>query len=277
MRDNCVIIRGGGDLASGVIHRLHRCGYRVLILECEKPSAIRRKVAFCEAVYDGTAVVEDVLCRRVDSLEECEKIWQAGELPLMVDPAATCIAELSVQGKVSALVDGILAKRNLGTTKDMAPLTIGLGPGFFAGEDVDYVVETMRGHDLARIITRGPAVPNTGVPGMVGGVSKERVIHSPGSGRIHNIAHIADIVEKGQILAYVGETPVEASITGVLRGIIKEGYNVSQGMKIADIDPRKEEKKNCFTISDKARCIAGSVVEILLSEGVFPSRDTFLD
>ena len=277
MRDNCVIIRGGGDLASGVIHRLHRCGYRVLILECEKPSAIRRKVAFCEAVYDGTAVVEDVLCRRVDSLEECEKIWQAGELPLMVDPAAACIAELSAQGKVSALVDAILAKRNLGTTKDMAPLTIGLGPGFFAGEDVDYVVETMRGHDLARIITRGPAVPNTGVPGMVGGVSKERVIQSPGSGRIHNIAHIADIVEKGQILAYVGETPVEASITGVLRGIIKEGYNVSQGMKIADIDPRKEEKKNCFTISDKARCIAGSVVEILLSEGVFPSRDTFLD
>ena len=126
-------------------------------------------------------------------------------------------------------------------------------------------------HDLARIITEGPAPRNTGVPGMVGGVSKERVIHSPGTGRIHNMAHIADIVEKGQILAYVGETPVEASITGVLRGIIKEGYNVPVGMKIADIDPRKEEKKNCFTISDKARCIAGSVVEILLSEGVLPN------
>ena len=129
----------------------------------------------------------------------------------------------------------------------------------------------MRGHDLARIIADGPAIPNTGVPGMVGGVSKERVIHSPGTGRIHNMVHIADIVEKGQILAYVGETSVEASITGVLRGIIKEGYNVPVGMKIADIDPRKEEKKNCFTISDKARCIAGSVVEILLSEGVLPN------
>ena len=189
----------------------------------------------------------------------------------MVDPAGNCMIELSAQGKVAALVDAILAKRNLGTSRNMAPLTIGLGPGFFAGEDVDYVVETMRGHDLARIITEGPAIPNTGVPGMVGGVSKERVIHSPGVGRIHNMAHIADIVEKGQILAYVGETPVEASITGVLRGIITEGDNVPVGMTIADIDPRKEEKKNCFTISDKARCIAGSVVEILLSEGVLPN------
>lgn len=270
MNNNCVIVRGGGDLASGVIHRLHRCGYRVLILECEKPSAIRRKVAFCEAVYDKTAEVEGVLCRRANALEECDKIWQAGELPLIVDPAGTCIGALHEQGKVAALIDAILAKKNLGTTKEMAPLTIGLGPGFTAGLDVDYVVETMRGHDLARIITEGCAIPNTGIPGMVGGVSKERVIHSPGTGMIRGIAHIADIVEKGQILAYVGDVPVEASITGVLRGIIKDGYYVPAGMKIADIDPRKEEKKNCFTISDKARCIAGSVVEILLSNGILP-------
>lgn len=270
MNNNCVIVRGGGDLASGVIHRLHRCGYRVLILECEKPSAIRRKVAFCEAVYDKTAEVEGVLCRRANALEECDKIWQAGEIPLIVDPTGTCIGALHEQGKVAALIDAILAKKNLGTTKEMAPLTIGLGPGFTAGLDVDYVVETMRGHDLARIITEGCAIPNTGVPGIVGGVSKERVIHSPGTGTIRGIAHIADIVEKGQILAYVGDVPVEASITGVLRGIIKDGYYVPFGMKIADIDPRKEEKKNCFTISDKARCIAGSVVEILLSNGILP-------
>lgn len=270
MNDNCVIVRGGGDLASGVIHRLYRCGYRVLILECEKPSAIRRKVAFCEAVYDGTAVVEEVLCRRGDSLEDCENIWKNGEIPLLIDPTGKCIRELGSAGKISALVDAILAKRNLGTRREMAPLTIGLGPGFTAGEDVDYVVETMRGHDLARVIRSGQAIPNTGIPGMVGGVSKERVIHSPGAGKIHNIAHIADIVEKGQILAYVGDVPVEASITGVLRGIIREGYEVPLGMKIADIDPRKEQKKNCFTISDKARCIAGSVVEILLREGVLP-------
>ena len=272
MRDTCVIVRGGGDLASGVIHRLHRCGYRVLILECEKPSAIRRKVAFCEAVYDGQAAVEGVICRRVDFLEECERVWENREIPLMVDPSGKCIRELSAKGRVSALVDAILAKRNLGTSREMAPLTIGLGPGFFAGKDVDYVVETMRGHDLARIIIKGSAIPNTGVPGMVGGVSKERVIHSPGAGKIHNITHIADLVEKGQILAYVGEVPVEASITGVLRGIIREGYDVPLGMKIADIDPRKEQKKNCFTISDKARCIAGSVVEILLGEGILPKR-----
>ena len=270
MNNNCVIVRGGGDLASGVIHRLHRCGYRVLILECEKPSAIRRKVAFCEAVYDKTAEVEGVLCRQANALEECDKIWQAGEIPLIVDPDGTCIGTLHEQGKVAALIDAILAKKNLGTAKEMAPLTIGLGPGFTAGLDVDYVVETMRGHDLARIITEGCAIPNTGIPGMVGGVSKERVIHSPGTGMIRGIAHIADIVEKGQILAYVGDVPVEASITGVLRGIIKDGYYVLAGMKIADIDPRKEEKKNCFTISDKARCIAGSVVEILLSNGILP-------
>ena len=270
MENKCIIVRGGGDLASGVIHRLHQCGYRVLVLECEKPSAIRRKVAFCEAVYDGSARVEEVCCKKVDSLEECEAVWQAGKIPLMVDAAGKRISELKENGKVEALVDAILAKKNLGTRKDMAPVTIGLGPGFFAGKDVDYVVETMRGHDLARIIKEGPAMANTGVPGMVGGVSKERVIHSPGAGKIHNIAHIADLVEKGQILAYVGEVPVEATITGVLRGIIREGYEVPLGMKIADIDPRKEEKKNCFTISDKARCIAGSVVEILLYEGILP-------
>lgn len=152
----------------------------------------------------------------------------------------------------------------------MAPLTIALGPGFEAGEDVDYVVETMRGHDLGRIIEEGCAIPNTGIPGLVGGVSKERVIHSPAAGQIRNQAQIADIVEQGQILAYVGETPVKATITGVLRGIIRDGYEVFEGMKIADIDPRKEEKKNCFTISDKARCIAGSVVEILMNHGIMP-------
>lgn len=212
------------------------------------------------------------MCRRAGSLEECDKIWQAGEIPLMVDPSGKSIQKLKEEKKVDALVDAILAKKNLGTSKDMAPLTIGLGPGFTAGVDVDFVVETMRGHDLARIITEGAAILNTGVPGMVGGVSKERVIHSPAAGKIHNIAHIADLVEKGQVLAYVGDVPVTASITGVLRGIIREGYEVPFRMKIADIDPRKEEKKNCFTISDKARCIAGSVVEILLNNRVLPNR-----
>ena len=262
-----ILIKGAGDLATGIASRLYGAGHQIMMTDIAVPLTVRRLVAFSRAVYEGEAVVEDMTARLAKNQEEAEEIMEQGDIPVIVDPKAECIQWF----QPDVIVDAILAKRNLGTSRNMAPLTIGLGPGFFAGEDVDYVVETMRGHDLARIITEGPAIPNTGVPGMVGGVSKERVIHSPGVGRIHNMAHIADIVEKGQILAYVGETPVEASITGVLRGIIKEGYNVPVGMKIADIDPRKEEKKNCFTISDKARCIAGSVVEILLSEGVLPN------
>lgn len=295
-----IVVRGGGDLASGVIHRLHRCGYRVLILESEKPSAIRRMVSFCEAVYDGEAFVEGVLSHRVESLEECAAVWRAGEIPLLVDPECDCLRKLHAAAKgeqceaatgelrpavksephpvgtselcLAALVDAILAKRNLGTTRCMAPLTIALGPGFEAGEDVDYVVETMRGHNLGRIIEEGSALPNTGVPGMVGGISRERVIHSPAAGTIRNEAKIADLVEEGDVIAYVGEAPVAATITGVLRGIIRDGYQVKKGMKIADIDPRTEERQNCYSISDKARCIAGSVVEILLSQGVLPVR-----
>lgn len=263
---NVVIVRGGGDLASGTIHRLYRCGYRILVLECEKPTAIRRMVSFCEAVYDGQSSVEGVLCRKINSIQECEAVWAAGEIPLMVDTAGDTLKKY----RPAALVDAILAKRNLGTTRDMADLTIALGPGFVAGDDVDYVVETMRGHNLARVIVKGAALPNTGVPGVIAGFGKERVIHAPAAGKIHCISKIADIVEKDQILAWIGDTPVRASLTGVLRGIIRDGFTVPKGMKIADIDPRKEQKKNCFTISDKARCIAGSVVEILLSEGVIP-------
>ena len=263
---NRIIVRGGGDLASGVIHRLYQCGYHVLILEWEKPSAIRRRVSFCEAVYEGKTCVEDVWCQKVEHIEECENVWAAGEIPLLVDADGACIREFAPD----AVIDAILAKKNLGTSREMASLTIGLGPGFTAGADVDVVIETMRGHDLGRVIREGNALPNTGIPGLIKGVGKERVIHSPCAGIMHNRAQIADLVEKGQVIAYVGETPVEASITGVLRGIIRDGYEVYERMKIADIDPREEEQKNCFTISDKARCIAGSVVEVLLSKGVLP-------
>ena len=199
-------------------------------------------------------------------MTRCEEVWKAGKIPIMTDESGEAIKKM----KPDAVIDAILAKKNLGTTKDMAPLTIGLGPGFEAGKDVDYVVETQRGHNLGRIITKGSAAPNTGIPGIIAGYGKERVIHSPAAGVIHNLSQIADLVEKDQVIAMVGETPVYASLTGVLRGIIKEGYEVPKGMKIADIDPRKEQKKNCDTISDKARCIAGSVLEILLTEGVLP-------
>ncbi|MDO4336696.1 MAG: selenium-dependent molybdenum cofactor biosynthesis protein YqeB [Eubacteriales bacterium] len=265
-QNSIIVVRGGGDLASGVIHKLHGCGYRVLILESERPSAIRRRVSFCEAVYDGEAIVENTVCRRIDFLKECEAVWEAGEIPLLADPQAEAVKEL----QPDVVVDAILAKRNLGTHMEMAPLTIALGPGFDAGEDVHYVVETRRGHDLGRIITDGGAYPNTGIPGMIGGYGKERVIHSPAAGNIHICSQISDLVEKGQVIARVEDTPVYASLTGVLRGIIRDDYYVFEGMKIADIDPRKEEKKNCFTISDKARCIAGGVLEILLANGVLP-------
>ena len=236
MKNNRILVRGGGDLASGVIHRLHRCGYRVLILESEMPSAIRRKVSFCDAVYEGESFVEGVLCKRISSLDECEKVWQEGEIPLLADETGACIKEFAPD----AVIDAILAKRNLGTTKEMAPLTIALGPGFAAGYDVDFVVETMRGHDLGKIIEDGEAIPNTGIPGLIAGVGKERVIHSPAEGVILNKVKIADFVEKGQVIATVGDVPVPASLTGILRGIIRDGYKVHKGMKIADIDPRNK-------------------------------------
>lgn len=260
-KEQLVIVRGGGDIATGTIHKLHRSGYPVLVLETGFPSAIRRCVAFSEAVYDGTAEVEGVTSVKASGYEEACSIMEQGAVPVMIDE--TC--EVLHEAKPWAVVDAILAKKNLGTTRDMAGKTIGLGPGFTAGQDVDLVIETMRGHNLGRIIGNGSAEPNTGVPGIIGGVGAERVIHSPAKGIFFGKAMIGDMVEKGQAIGTIitgqGEVAVEASLTGLLRGIIKDGYPVVKGFKIADIDPRKSEYENCFTISDKARCIAGSVLE----------------
>lgn len=260
-KEQLVIVRGGGDIATGTIHKLHRSGYPVLVLETGFPSAIRRCVAFSEAVYDGTAEVEGVTSVKASGYEEACSIMEQGAVPVMIDE--TC--EVLHEAKPWAVVDAILAKKNLGTTRDMADKTIGLGPGFTAGQDVDLVIETMRGHNLGRIIGNGSAEPNTGMPGIIGGVGAERVIHSPAKGVFFGKAMIGDMVEKGQAIGTIitgqGEVTVEASLTGLLRGIIKDGYPVVKGFKIADIDPRKSEYENCFTISDKARCIAGSVLE----------------
>lgn len=258
----CVIVRGGGDIATGTIYKLRKCGFRVLVLEVENPSAIRRNVAFCEAVYEGSKQVEDMRCVLGHSLLECEKIMDEGHVAMLVDPMGECISSV----KPITLVDAILAKKNLGTKKDMAKLTIALGPGFEAGKDVDVVIETMRGHSLGRLIYEGCAIKNTGIPGNIAGYSKERVIHSPCAGICHNVKKITDIVEKGEIIAYVDDTPVYASMSGLLRGLIRDGYPVTCGFKMADIDPRKDEYNNCFTISDKARCIAGGVVEAILHD-----------
>ena len=292
-----IICRGAGDLATGIIHRLHRAGHRVIALETDYPAAIRRQVSFCEAVYDGSAAVEGVTARLVPALTDAETdtetysgindtpaahivsekwdssaieaVLEAGEVPLLIDPKGESIALL----KPDVVVDAIIAKKNLGTTINMAPLVIGVGPGFTAGQDVHLVIESMRGHNLARIITDGMAQPNTGVPGNIAGFTSERVIHAPAAGYIHDVRKIGDIVQKGDEIARIYPdkesydnalseyVPVNATITGIIRGLIREGYYFREGFKIADIDPRESELTNCFTISDKARSIAGSVLE----------------
>lgn len=292
-----IICRGAGDLATGIIHRLHRAGHRVIALETDYPAAIRRQVSFCEAVYDGSVAVEGVTARLVPALADAETdtetysgindtpaahiasekwdssvieaVLEAGEVPLLIDPKGESIALL----KPDVVVDAIIAKKNLGTTINMAPLVIGVGPGFTAGQDVHLVIESMRGHNLARIITDGMAQPNTGVPGNIAGFTSERVIHAPAAGYIHDVRKIGDIVQKGDEIARIYPdkesydnalseyVPVNATITGIIRGLIREGYYFREGFKIADIDPRESELTNCFTISDKARSIAGSVLE----------------
>ena len=304
-----IICRGAGDLATGIIHRLHRAGHRVIVLETDYPAAIRRQVSFCEAVYDGSAAVEGVTARLVPALADAENdteiateadtetdaetysglndtptahivsekwsrsaieaVLEAGEVPLLIDPTGESIVLL----KPDVVIDAIIAKKNLGTTINMAPLVIGVGPGFTAGNDVHLVIESMRGHNLARIITDGMAQPNTGVPGNIAGFTSERVIHAPAAGYIHDVRKIGDIVQKGDEIARIYPdkgsfdnelseyVPVNATITGIIRGLIREGYYFKKGFKIADIDPRESELTNCFTISDKARSIAGSVLE----------------
>ena len=277
-KKDLIVVRGAGDLATGTIHRLKKAGFRLLVLEAEHPAAIRRQVALSEAVYAGSARVEDVEAVRMDVdlaekknrkellEQEMEQIWKKDGVPVLVDPAGLSIAAL----RPAVVVDAILAKKNLGTHITDAPLVIALGPGFTAGEDVDVVIETKRGHNLGRVIRSGSAVPNTGIPGIIGGYGKERVMHAQAEGILRNVASIGDIVEARAVIAEIetenGTVPVEASLSGLLRGLIRDGYPVTKGFKIADIDPRKEELQNCFTISDKARCIAGSVLEVICGE-----------
>ena len=259
-----IIVRGGGDLATGTIYKLKKSGFPVLILETVNPSAIRRNVSFCEAVYQGEQTVEDMTCHLAESVEQAQQFLAEGKLTVLVDPAGESIREL----KPLAVVDGILAKKNLGTSRDMAPITVALGSGFVAGQDVDAVIETKRGHNLGRVLWSGSAAPNTGIPGIIGGYGKERVIHCPAAGILRNVKKITDTVSKGDVIALVetetGTVPVEATLDGILRGLIRDGYPVRVGFKMADIDPRAEEYNNCFTISDKARCIAGGVLEAIL-------------
>ena len=266
-KSDLIIVRGAGDLATGTIHRLKKSGFHLLVLETDHPAAIRRQVALSEAVYSGSTCVENVEAVRIESVEQMRQVWEEGKVPVLVDPKGESIRLL----KPKVVVDAILAKKNLGTVRDMAPLTIALGPGFTAGQDVDAVVETKRGHRLGRIIWEGSAIANTGIPGIIGGYGKERVIHAAAAGVFEDVRRIGDIVAEGETIAQIRTadgtiTPVTTQITGILRGLLRSGYPVTPGFKVADVDPRKEELSNCFLISDKARCIAGSVLELVCAQ-----------
>ena len=255
-----VLLRGGGDIATGIAYVLYNAGFKIIITEISKPSAIRRTVAFCDAIYNGKKIVENITCIKVNNVNVAKGILSEGNIPILVDEKLDLLNEI----KPDILVDSILAKKNLGTNIDMADLVIGIGPGFTAKLDCHYVIETMRGHNLGRVISEGQAQPNTGVPGLIANHGKDRVIHADIDGIIRNVKKISDNVKAGDIIAYIDDNPVKATIDGILRGIIIDGYEVTKGLKIADIDPRESEKNNCFTISDKARAIGGGVLMAIL-------------
>ena len=254
------LIRGAGDLASGVALRLHRAHIFVVMTDIEKPTAIRRTVAFSEAIVRGETTVEGVTARRVDTPQQALALLKDNIIPVLVDPEGICISAL----RPDAVVDAILAKRNLGTRITDAPAVIALGPGFTAGVDCHAVVETMRGHTLGRVYYQGSALPNTGIPGLIGGFSGERVLRAPADGTFRALRSIGDQVKEGDVAGTVNGVPMLCTLTGVLRGILADGTEVHAGMKAGDIDPRCKVE-HCYTTSDKALSVGGGVLEALLS------------
>ena len=251
-----VLIRGAGDLATGVGVALHRAGFRVIMTEIAVPLTVRREVAMSRAVYEGRIEVEGIEGILVENYQEARRVLAADKIAVIVDPEA----EIRREFRPDVLVDAILAKRNTGTSRVDAPYVIGLGPGFIAGKDVHAVIETMRGLTLADIIYDGQPIPNTGIPGYVGGYALERLIRASAAGRMEPKAQIGDVVRKGQLLALTGGKPVYSQLDGVIRGMLQEGVQVKKGLKIGDVDPRKD-KKLCYLISDKANEIGSSVVK----------------
>jgi xanthine dehydrogenase accessory factor len=259
LEDILVVVKGGGDLATGVAHRLHRAGMKVVITELDQPTVIRRAVAFASAVFEGEVAVEGVVARRVEDAAQALALLPEGIVPVLVDPGASVVGEL----KPDVVVDAIIAKRNTGIKITDAPVVVALGPGFTAGLDAHAVIETNRGHDLGRIILAGQAAPDTGIPGPVMGYASERVVRAPGEGAFQGVKGIGDTVEAGDVVAHAGDQPVLAPISGVLRGLLADGLLVKEGMKVGDVDPRGV-REHCFTISDKARALGGSVLEAVL-------------
>lgn len=259
MDENRVLIKGAGDLASGIALRLHRSGFSIVMTETAVPTTVRRTVAFSPAVYLGECRVEDVVGVLCSTLDEVEAATAAGRIAVTVDETA----RIKESWKPDVLVDAILAKRNLGTGKEDAPTVIGVGPGFTAGVDCHCVAETKRGHYLGRCIWEGSAIPNTGVPGMIGGYAMERLVKATGDGRFRGSVSIGDPVKKGDLVGYAGDSPVYALIDGVVRGLLQDDVPVTEGMKSGDIDPRCEAA-HCYTVSDKASSIGGGVLEGIL-------------
>lgn len=254
-----VLIRGAGDIASGIALRLHRAGMQVVMTDLPAPTAIRRTVCFSQAILLGEMTVEDVTARRADSVEEAESLLRRGLIPVLADPDCACRAQL----RPDALVDAILAKRNLGTKICDAPVVIGVGPGFTAGVDCHAAVETMRGHYLGRVITDGSPIPNTNIPGLIGGFAGERVLRAPADGIFHQIQDIGAVVKAGDVVGEVAGEPMRCHIDGVLRGILADGTPVHKGMKSGDVDPRGETAY-CNTVSDKALAVGGGVLQAIL-------------
>ncbi len=254
-----VLIRGAGDIASGIALRLYHSGFKVIMTETEKPTTIRRTVAFSEAVFCGVKRVEDVTARLSGTPGEALDYMEKGVIPVLVDPQCRCRSFFSPDAEV----DAILAKRNLGTRITDAPVVVAVGPGFTAGYDCHAVVETMRGHTLGRVYYEGSAIPNTGIPGLIGGFSGERVIRAPQDGRFESVRKIGDTVKEGEIVGYVDGEPVKTTIAGVLRGLLADGISVTKGMKSGDVDPRGETEY-CMLVSDKALAVSGGVLEAIL-------------
>ena len=253
------LIRGAGDLATGIALRLWGRGIRVVLTDLERPTAIPRTVAFSEAIVYGETTVEDVTARLAANADEARALLAQGIVPVLADPGCTCREALAPD----ALVDAILAKRNLGTRITNAPVVVGVGPGFTAGEDCHAVIETMRGHTLGRVIYSGSAIPNTNVPGLIGGFAGERVLRAPADGAFRSVRRIGDLVKAGDVAGYVSGEPMVCTIDGVLRGLIADGIPVRKGMKSGDVDPRGNVE-NCYTVSDKATAVGGGVLEAIL-------------
>ncbi len=254
-----ILIRGGGEVASGVAHGLARAHFRVCVTETSHPLAVSRGVAFCEAIYDGEKEVEGIVARHVESADEIPEAWRENKLPIIVDSEASIRDALNPH----VLIDAIMAKRNLGTRITDAPLVIGLGPGFQAGRDVHIVVETNNSESTGKVILEGEAEEDTGVPITIGGLTFERVLHSPSDGLFLTDKQIGDLVAAGEVVASVAEQPVQVEIGGVVRALLRSGTTVRKGAKLGEIDP-SGNKEVCYTIRPRVRAIAGGVLEAIL-------------